>query len=112
MADMTEILKIEREADALREAKKFQEAVDKLKTLLELDEDFVRAHLALAILYSELGDAETSVKHGEKAVQLEPEDPFNRTALSITYQKAFELTRDPNYIQLAETAKERSHMAR
>ena len=53
-----------------------------------------------------------SVAAAEKAVQLEPDDAFNYTALSVTYQRAFEGTRDPAYIQKAEEAKARASMMR
>jgi hypothetical protein len=48
------------------------------------------------------------VQHAEKAVEIEPEDTFNWTALSTTYQKAFEATRDRQYIFRAEDAKTRA----
>ena len=44
----------------------------------------------------------------EKAVELEPGDPFNYSALSVTCQRAFEGTKDPIYIQKAEDAMARS----
>ena len=44
----------------------------------------------------------------EKAVEIEPEDTFNWTALSTTYQKAFEATHDRQYIFRAEDAKQRA----
>ena len=46
--------------------------------------------------------------HGEKAVEIEPQDTFNWTALSTTYQRAFEGTQDRQYIYRAEDAKARS----
>jgi tetratricopeptide (TPR) repeat protein len=107
---MADVLQLEREAEALKAEGKKQEAIDKLQELLQVDPHFVRAHLALAILYYQLKDAEKSVAHAEQAVQIEPDDQFNHVALSVTYQRAFELTRDPKYIQLAETARDRSHM--
>ena len=106
---MSDVLQLEREAEALKAEGKKQEAVEKLLELLQVDPKFVRAHLALAILYYQLKDAENSVKYAEQAVQIEPEDQFNHVALSVTYQRAFELTRDSKYIHLAETAKDRSH---
>ena len=49
-----------------------------------------------------------AVTHAEKAVELEPQDTFNWTALSTTYQRAFEATRDRQYIFRAEDAKARA----
>ncbi|MEM9409827.1 MAG: tetratricopeptide repeat protein, partial [Planctomycetota bacterium] len=103
-----QLLALEKEADALRIDGKYQEAVDKLKEALEIDQAFVRGHLGLSVLYHHLQDYEQSCAHGEKSVQLEPDDIFNWAALSVTYQRAFEGTRDPGYIQKAEEAMARS----
>ena len=85
---------------------KNEEAIAKLIEALEKDESFVRAHLALSVLYHKLADYEKSVAHAERAVELEPNDAFNVAALSVTYQRAFEGTRDPIYIQKAEEGAE------
>ncbi len=61
------------------------------------------------MLYQKVGDYASAVRHGERAVELEPDDGLNFTALSIIYQRAFEATRDPVYIQKAEAAKARAH---
>lgn len=97
-----EILALEKEADQLKNDGKNDEAIAKLTEILELDENFVRAHLALSVLYHKTGVHDKSVAHAETAYQLEPDD-FNAAALSVTYQRAFEGTRDPIYIQKAES---------
>lgn len=99
---MSTIIELEKQADELREQGKYQEAVDKLHELLQLDEKFVRAHLGLAVLYHHLNDYEKSVMHGEKVVELEPNDSFNIAALSITYQRALAATGDLTYKEKAE----------
>ena len=103
-----QLLEFEKEADALRNEGKYQEAAEKLQEALKLDDTFVRGHLALSVLYHHLQDYERSCMHGEKAVELEPNDVFNLSALSVTYQRAFEGTRDPIYIQKAEEAMAKS----
>ena len=103
-----ELLNLENEAEQLRSEKKYAEAAEKFQAIFEKDPAFVRAHLALAVVYYNLEDFERSVAHGEKAVELEPSDPFNQVALSVTYQRAFEGTRDPSFIQRAEAAKARA----
>ena len=107
---MNDILALEDAAEALKDSGKYDEAIAAYHELLEKDNNFVRAHLALAILYDKVEDPAKSVFHGERACEVEPEDHFNVVALSITYQKAFEATRDPLYIQKAEDAKARAHM--
>ena len=104
-----ELLALENEAEQLKSEGKNEEAIAKLQQALELDEKFARAHLALSVLYHKMADCEKSVSHAERAVELEPDDAFNVAALSVTYQRAFEGTRDPIYIQKAEEALARGH---
>lgn len=106
---MSEAAKLENEATALRNEGKYEEAIEKLKQALDVDDKFVLAHLGLAVLYHNIGDWANSVLHGEKAVEVEPQEMFNYSALSVTYQRAFEGTRDTTYIQKAEEAKARAH---
>jgi tetratricopeptide (TPR) repeat protein len=105
---MATIRELEQQAERLRAEGKFDEAIEKYNELLALDETFVRGQLAIAMLYQKTGEFEAAVRHGERAVELEPDDGLNFTALSIIYQRAFEATRDPMYIQKAEAAKARA----
>ena len=102
-----EILALEKEADQLKADGKFEEAIAKTKEALAIDETFARAHLTLSVLYEKVEDFANSVFHGEKLIELEPNDKFNYVALSEVYRRAFEGTRDPMYIQKAEDAKAR-----
>ena len=104
------ILALEKEADQLKTDGKPQEAIEKLKQAVELDERFVRGHMALSVLYHQVEDHLKSCHHAERVVEIEPEDPFNWSALSVTYQRAFEGTRDPLFIQKAEEAMAKSRM--
>lgn len=99
-----------KEHEQLKREGKLEEAVAKLKELLQQDEKYVLAHLSLAVLYGRLGQHDLAVAHAEKAVEIEPQDRFNWTALSTTYQRAFEATRDRQYIWRAEDAKRRADM--
>lgn len=98
-----------REAEKLKDEGQFEEAIAKLQELLENDEQFSMAHLMLAVLYGKVGDHEKAVKHGQRACELEPNDPFSHTAMSVTYQRAFAGTQNHQYIQLAEEAMARAH---
>ena len=106
---MSTIRDLEQQAERLRAEGKFDQAIEKFVELLALDEKFVRAQLAVAMLYQKVGKHELAVRHAERAVELEPHDGLNFTALSVICQRAFEATRDPLFIQKAESAKERSH---
>jgi len=94
--------------EQLKREGKTDEAIAKLEELLKQDEKHVLSHLALAVLYGKAAKHEEAVLHAEKAVELEPQDTFNWTALSTTYQRAFEATRDRQYIFRAEDAKHRA----
>jgi tetratricopeptide (TPR) repeat protein len=98
-----EVLALENEAEKLKGEGKNEEAIAKLNEALAIDENFVRGHLALSVLFHKTEDYAKSVASAEKAFQLEPDDPFNAAALSVTYQRAFEGTRDPIYIEKAES---------
>jgi len=97
------------EAEKLKDDGKVQEAIAKHLEILGMDDSFTLAHHALAVAYGKVGDHESAVKHGERACQLEPNDPFSFTAMSVTYQRAFAGTRNPEYIHLAEHAMAKAH---
>jgi tetratricopeptide (TPR) repeat protein len=99
-----------REHDQLKAQGNLEEAAGKLQEALKLDPKFVDAHLALAVLYWKLHQIEDSVRHGEQACELAPHDAFNFTALSVTYQRAWQATGENLYIHKAEEAKARAHM--
>lgn len=101
MADLTALYD---EADRLKDEGQYEAAIEKLNALLEEDENYVLAHLALAVLLGRMNRPEEAVRHGQKACELEPEDAFNFVAMSVTYQQAFTATGNREYIPLAEQA--------
>ena len=106
---MPTVLELYNEAEKLKDEEKNEEAIAKLNELLQQDESYTLAHLALAVLYGKVGKPEDSVRHGQRACELEPDDPFNFTAMSVTYQRAFQATQDPKYIHLAEESMAKAH---
>ena len=87
---------------------KYEEAIVGLNEIVQADDSFVIAHLALARAYTKTGQHESAVQHAEKACQLEPDDFMNFTALSVTYQQAWAGTQDQTYITKAEDAMARA----
>lgn len=63
------------------------EAVAKLEEAISLDPGFAIGHGMLAKLYADLADAEKAIKHAKKVVELQPDDAFSYTALSVIYQR-------------------------
>ena len=99
---MSDIYEMENRAEALKEEGKHKEAIEIYHEIIKVDDSFDRAHMALAVLYHLTGDHQKSVEHGEKAVEIAPNDPMNNAALSVTYQRAFEATGDQSFIEKAE----------
>ncbi|MCA9130718.1 MAG: tetratricopeptide repeat protein [Planctomycetales bacterium] len=101
---MTDITAKYNEAEKLKDAGKYDEAVDLLKEILQESPSHVLTHLTLGRIYTLQQKFDAAVEHGQKACELEPADPFNFTAMSVTYQRVFAGTQDHKYIQLAEEA--------
>ena len=72
--------------------------------------DYALAHSALGVLCGKVGRHEDAVRHAVRVGELEPNDPFSFTAMSVIYQRAYAGTNNPQYIQLAEDAMARSQM--
>lgn len=98
------------EGEQLKDAGHYEQAAMKFEQALEQDETYALAHFALAVVYGKLNRHADAVRHGQRACELDPNDPFTFTAMSVTYQRAFAGTQDMRYIQLAEDAMARAHM--
>ncbi len=96
-------------AEKLKDAGQIAEAAELVEQLLADDPDYVLAHMMLGKIYTDLGRYDDAIKHNQRAVELEPNEPLNHSALSVCYQRAWEGTRDPRYIQMAEESLARSH---
>jgi Flp pilus assembly protein TadD len=107
---MSDLFQRYNEIEKQIDAENYDEAIPALVALTEEDESFVMAHLALSLVYTKTGQHDLAVQHGEKACELEPNDSFNYTALSVTYQRAWAGTQDQAYITKAEDAMAKAKM--
>ena len=109
---MSDVTALYVESKRLKDDNKPEEAISKLQEALAIDGEHVLSHLALAVLYNlpAIGQYEKACEHGEKACELEPTDPFNFTAMSVTYQRAWQGTQKQEYVQKAEDAMAKAHM--
>ncbi len=107
---MSDINALYDEADKLKDNGKLDEAVAKLLEALEVDPNFALAHAALAVNVQKLGRHDEAIEHAKKVCELEPDDPFSFTAMSVIYQRAFAGTNNMNFIRLAEEAMDKSRV--
>lgn len=107
---MTDIYSEYSVVEKLIDDEKYTEAIEGLVQIIAQDETFALAHLALARVYTKTAQHLNAIRHGEKACELEPNDPFNFTAMSVTYQRAWAGTQDHQYITKAEDAMARAQM--
>jgi tetratricopeptide (TPR) repeat protein len=75
------------QAATLRDQGDKEGAVAKLEEAIALDPGYAIGHGMLAKLYADLADGEQAIAHARKVVDLEPDDPFSYTALSVIYQR-------------------------
>lgn len=106
---MSDVNQLYNQAEQLKDDGKLDEAIQKLQDLLAVDSTHVLSHLALAVLYGRVGQHEKAIEHGQKACQLDPDDAFNFTAMSVTFQRAWQGTQRAEYIHMAEEAMARAH---
>jgi Flp pilus assembly protein TadD len=62
-------------------------AVAKLEEAIAQDPGFALGHGMLAKLYADLAMADKAIEHAKRVVELEPDDAFSYTALSVIYQR-------------------------
>ena len=107
---MADAVAIYDEAIKLKDAGNLEGAVVKLNEALGADPNYSLAHAALAVVHQRLGHHDDAINHARKVAEIEPNDPFSFTALSVTYQRAFAGTQNMQYIRMAEDAMEQSRI--
>jgi Flp pilus assembly protein TadD len=75
------------QAADLRDQGNKEDAVAKLEEAVALDPAFAIGHGMLAKLYADLAKADQAIEHALKVAELEPDDAFSFTALSVIYQR-------------------------
>ena len=107
---MAEINELYQESEKLKDEGKLDESIAKLQEILTRDESHALAHLALAVVCGRVDKHDDAIRHAQCACEIEPTDPFNFTAMSVTYQRAWQGTQNQQFIQLAEDAMAKAHM--
>jgi tetratricopeptide (TPR) repeat protein len=62
-------------------------AIAKLEEAVQIDAAFAIGHGMLAKLYADIAEADKAIEHAKRVVELEPDDTFSYTALSVIYQR-------------------------
>jgi Flp pilus assembly protein TadD len=75
------------QAADLRDKGDKEGAVAKLEEAVAIDPAFSIGHGMLAKLYADLAKADQAIEHAQKVAELEPDDAFSFTALSVIYQR-------------------------
>src|SRR4051812_17525455 len=90
------------QATDLRDQGDKEGAVARLNEAVTIDPAFAIGHGMLAKLYSDLAQTDKAIEHAKRVVELEPNDVFSYTALSVIYQRC-------GKIPEAEEAKARAY---
>lgn len=91
------------DAIKLKDEGNVDQAIAKMQELVAQDDTYALAHSALAKMLTDKGDHQQAIKHAVRVTELEPNDPFSFTALSVTYQRG-------GFIPEAEDALARARM--
>ena len=107
---MSDVVKLYDQATQLKAEGNLEGAADKLREALALDPSYALGYAALAVVLQRLGHHDDAIAAAQKVCELEPNDAFSFTALSVTYQRAYAGTGQNGYIRFAEEAMERSRV--
>jgi Flp pilus assembly protein TadD len=84
---MADINALYDEAHNLKEQGDLEGAVAKLREALAVDDTHALTHSALAVSLQRLGQYDDAIQHATRVTQLEPNDPFSYTQLSVICQR-------------------------
>ena len=71
----------------LRDAGDKPAAIAKLEEAVAAEPDFAIGHGMLAKLNADIAETDKAIFHAKRVVELEPDDTFSYTALSVIYQR-------------------------
>ncbi len=74
-------------ANKLKESGDIESAAAALLKIVEADPGHLHSNMALGVYLQKLGRPEEAIKHAVKVTEIQPEDPFSFTQLSVIYQR-------------------------
>ncbi|HEX3997405.1 MAG TPA: tetratricopeptide repeat protein [Pirellulales bacterium] len=96
-------------AISMKDEGKLDEAVAKLEELLRQAPEYALAHSALAVLFTKLKRHDEAIAHAQRVCQIEPNDAFSFTALSVTLQRAGKIPEAEDAMARARTLQGHAH---
>ncbi len=75
------------EGTTLKDKGDLEGAVAKWQEILAIDPDYVLAHMALGVHLQRLGRNDEAITHAVRVTELEPNDSFSFTQLSVILQR-------------------------
>ena len=90
-------------ATRLKDAGDLEGATQALLKILEVDKDHLHTNMALGVYLQKLGRIEEAIKFAVRVTEIQPNDPFSFTQLSVIYQRC-------NRIPEAEDAMAKAHV--
>lgn len=74
-------------ANRLKEAGDLEGCVAALQEILKTAPDHEQTHMALGVHLQKLGRPEEAIQHAQRVAELNPNDAFSFTQLSVIYQR-------------------------
>ena len=74
-------------AIALRKSENPDDFINALNHILTLHPDHVQTHMALAVFQQKQGRFDEAIHHARRVAEIEPNDAFSFTQLSVIYQR-------------------------
>ncbi len=74
-------------ANKLKSQGDLEACIEALKALLVSFPEHVQTHMALAVYQQKQGRFDDAIYHAKKVTELEPDDAFSFTQLSVIYQR-------------------------
>ena len=74
-------------ATKLKDAGDLEGATEALQNILEVDNDHVHTNMALGVYLQKLGRLDDAIKYAVRVTEIQPDDPFSFTQLSVIYQR-------------------------
>ena len=87
MSDDQNTEKLYDAAVQLKENGDLEAAVNALFDILKIDNDHLHANMALAVYLQRLNRLEEAIKYAVRVTEIEPNDSFSFTQLSVIYQR-------------------------